>query len=90
MVLSPVNTGVRVRPCRTVCLCRSEFLDKAKKYPLLVIWLYGAGGAGRDNKLEIEGDQILGTHIWTRAENQAKHPAFVLVPQSPGIWAGSQ
>ncbi len=64
----------------------SESYDKSKKYPL-VIWLHGAGGAGNDNRLQIVGDQILGTHIWTRPENQAKHPTFVLVPQSPGIWA---
>jgi predicted peptidase len=56
-----------------------------KQYPL-VIWLHGAGGAGRDNRAQISGDQISGTRIWTKRENQAKHPVFVLVPQSPGNW----
>jgi predicted peptidase len=59
--------------------------DKTQSYPL-VIWLHGAGGAGDDNRLEIENDQTLGTHTWTRPDVQAKHPAFVLVPQSPGVW----
>jgi predicted peptidase len=56
-----------------------------KPHPL-VIWLHGAGGAGRDNKLQISGDQIPGTRTWTKPQNQAKYPAFVLVPQSPGPW----
>jgi predicted peptidase len=55
------------------------------RYPL-VMWLHGAGGAGDDNRKQIEGDQIAGTRIWTSKENQAKYPAFVLVPQSPGAW----
>src|SRR5437773_550639 len=62
--------------------------DKAKKYPI-VIWLHGAGGAGDDNLLNISGDQIPGTRLWTKAENQARHPAFVLVPQSTGGWAST-
>ena len=60
--------------------------DKAKAYPL-VIWLHGAGGEGEDNVAQIENDQTLGTHTWTRPEVQAKHPAFVLVPQTVGPWA---
>jgi len=62
--------------------------DKAKKYPLM-IWLHGAGGAGSDNLMQISGDQVPGTRIWTKFENQARHPAFVLVPQSSGGWASS-
>lgn len=60
--------------------------DKNKKYPI-IIWLHGAGGAGNDNLLQITGDQIPGTRVWTKPENQARHPAFVLVPQSEGGWA---
>jgi len=60
--------------------------DKNKRYPL-VIWLHGAGGAGDDNLLQISGDQIPGTRLWTKPENQQRHPAFVLVPQSTGGWA---
>jgi predicted peptidase len=62
--------------------------DKSKKYPL-IIWLHGAGGAGDDNLLQISGDQIPGTRLWTKPENQMRHPAFVLVPQSTGGWAST-
>jgi predicted peptidase len=60
-------------------------LNPAERYPL-VIWLHGAGGAGDDNRKQIEGDQVAGTRTWTKRENQAKHPAFVVVPQAPGAW----
>jgi predicted peptidase len=56
-----------------------------KPYPL-VIWLHGAGGAGEDNRAQISGDQISGTRTWTKPENQAKYPTFVLVPQNPANW----
>jgi len=59
--------------------------DKSKPYPL-VVWLHGAGSAGTDNIGQISLDNKLGTHFWTRNENQEKHPAFVLVPQSEGPW----
>lgn len=59
--------------------------DKHKRYPL-VLWLHGAGGSGFDNLQQISGDQIPGTHIWTTRENQVKHPAFVLVPQTVRAW----
>ena len=62
--------------------------NKENDYPL-VIWLHGAGGAGSDNLAQITEDQILGTHTWTRPQNQAKYPAFVLVPQSPTNWVSS-
>ncbi len=60
--------------------------SKAQEYPL-IIWLHGAGGAGTDNVLQISGDQVPGTRAWTKAEVQGKHPAFVLVPQSEGVWS---
>ena len=60
--------------------------DKSKKYPI-IIWLHGAGGAGDDNLRNISEDQIPGTRIWTKPENQSRHPAFVFVPQSTGGWA---
>src|SRR2546430_14441154 len=60
--------------------------DKDKQYAL-VLWLHGAGGAGTDNRAQISADQVLGTHTWTKPQNQTKHPAFVLVPQSPTNWA---
>jgi predicted peptidase len=55
--------------------------DPAKKYPL-VLWLHGSGGAGNDNRKQITLASTQGTHAWTRPENQAKNPAFVLAPQS--------
>src|SRR5258708_1214275 len=51
--------------------------DPQKTYPL-IIWLHGAGGAGRDNRTQILGDQIPGTRTWTNPAIQAKDPAFVL------------
>jgi len=62
--------------------------DKTMKYPL-VLWLHGAGGAGNDNRRQIEQDQVLGTHLWTSAEFQATHPTFVVVPQTTGTWTES-
>jgi predicted peptidase len=59
--------------------------DPRKRYPL-VVWLHGAGGLGTDNALQIQGDQIPGTHTWTTAKQQAAHPAFVLVPQAWRVW----
>src|SRR5439155_16977718 len=35
---------------------------------------------------EISEDQIPGTRLWTKAEIQKRHPAFVLVPQSHDGW----
>ena len=60
--------------------------DKQKTYPL-VLWLHGGGGIGNDNLGQISEDQVSGTRIWTKPENQALHPTFVLVPQSPRAWA---
>jgi predicted peptidase len=57
-------------------------------YPL-VLWLHGAGGAGGDNRAQIRADQTLGTHTWTKPQSQAKHAAFVLVPQSSTNWVSS-
>jgi predicted peptidase len=53
-----------------------------QKFPL-ILWLHGAAGRGDDNTLQISGGNTLGTHIWTKPENQAKFPAFVLAPQCP-------
>ena len=62
-----------------------KLYDRSISYPL-VIWLHGGGSAGDDNLGQISLDNTLGTHFWTRKENQDKHPAFVLAPQSPGGW----
>ena len=58
------------------------------QYPLM-LWLHGAGGAGGDNRAQIRADQTLGTHTWTKPQNQAKYPAFVVVPQSSTNWVSS-
>jgi predicted peptidase len=60
--------------------------NRKQEYPL-IIWLHGAGGAGTENVRQISGDQVPGTRIWTKPEVQEKHPAFVLVPQSEGVWS---
>jgi len=62
--------------------------DKSEKYPL-ILWLHGAGGIGDDNRRQISEDQVPGTRLWTKSQNQRRHPAFVLVPQSRAGW-GSQ
>jgi predicted peptidase len=61
---------------------------KSEAYPL-VLWLHGAGGIGTDNLKQIVDDQVPGTRIWTKPENLAKHPAFVVVPQSANPWSVS-
>lgn len=59
---------------------------EARRGPLpLVVYLHGGGGAGVDNLKQISGGNTLGTHVWTSPEMQAKHPAFVLAPQLPGL-----
>jgi len=58
---------------------------KSHKYPVIV-WLHGGGGSGIDNVRQIQGDQIPGTRIWTTAANQARLPAFVVVPQTTRGW----
>jgi poly(3-hydroxybutyrate) depolymerase len=63
--------------------------DKSNQYPL-VLWLHGAGGIGKDNRRQIQHDQVPGTHLWTKRENQARHPAFVVVPQSAMAWSANE
>jgi len=58
--------------------------ENARKAPLpLVLYLHGSGGIGTDNLKQISAGNSTGTHVWTTAEAQRKHPAFVLVPQLP-------
>ena len=58
---------------------------KSREYPVIV-WLHGGGGVGTDNLRQIQGDQVAGTRLWTAAANQARHPAFVVVPQAMTGW----
>jgi len=62
--------------------------DKDRQYPLVPVAARGRG-AGSNNLAQISEDQIPGTHTWTRPQNQARYPAFVLVPQSPTNWVSS-
>jgi predicted peptidase len=56
----------------------------------LVIFLHGIAGSGVDNKLQIDGGNRLGSHIWTTSAVQARHPAYLLAPQIPvgSTWTG--
>src|SRR5215475_12129721 len=58
---------------------------KSKQYPLIV-FLHGADGVGTDNVRQIQGDEAPGTHLWTKSNNVARRPAFILAPQSTGRW----
>ena len=49
----------------------------------LVVYLHGSAGAGDDNLKQMSGGNTAGTHAWTSAAAQAKHPAFVIAPQLP-------
>lgn len=53
---------------------------RSKPLPL-VLYLHGGGGVGRDNLKQISGGNTAGTHTWTTAAAQRKHPTFVLAPQ---------
>jgi predicted peptidase len=53
--------------------------DPATSYPL-VLFLHGAGERGSDNEAQLTANE--GATIWATPEEQAKHPAFVLAPQS--------
>jgi predicted peptidase len=55
--------------------------DGTRKYPV-VLWLHNAAGRGSDNLKQISGSNLLGSHVWTTAENQDKYHAFVLAPQA--------
>ena len=82
----------RTHPAKNGVMPYRLFIPKAydprQRYPLIV-WLHGAGGIGTDNAAQIAGDQIPGTHTWTTPERQAEHPAFIVVPQSPGVWTST-
>ena len=57
---------------------------RARSTPLpIVVYLHGGNGRGTDNLKQISGGNTNGTHVWTTAEMQARHPAFVLAPQLP-------
>jgi predicted peptidase len=53
-------------------------IEQGKKYPL-VLFLHGAGERGNDNTAQL----VHGSTLFTKAENRAKYPAFVIFPQCP-------
>lgn len=64
--------------------------EKAKgkrsgKFPL-VIFLHGGGERGSDNEKTLIANQ--GGTVWAMPKAQARHPAFVLVPQARDNWDG--
>jgi len=61
-------------------------LQAGRSYPL-VVFLHGAGGSGTDNLKQLERANMFGALVWTLPENQKRHPAFVLAPQSNMNWA---
>jgi predicted peptidase len=60
-------------------------LVPGRTYPL-VVFLHGAGGSGTDNAKQLEGGNVFGALVWTLPANQARHPAFVVAPQSDWNW----
>ena len=54
--------------------------DKSSRHPL-VVWLHGGAGRGSDNLRQITGGNTAGARVWTRTENQARFPCFVVAPQ---------
>ena len=61
-------------------------LTEGRRYPL-VVFLHGAAGSGTDNLKQLQSANIFGALVWALPENQARHPAFVLAPQSDVNWA---
>jgi len=63
--------------------------DATQKYPLVLI-LHGAAGAGADNQRQFAGGNHVPPAFFSAAENQARHPCFVLMPQCPrnDHWGG--
>ena len=57
--------------------------EARKKALPLVVYLHGGGGIGDDNLKQISGGNASGTHVWTTADAQRKHPTYVVAPQLP-------
>jgi len=57
----------------------------AAKIPL-ILYLHGAGGLGDDNRKQIAGGNLFGSHLWALPEIQKQHPSFILAPQTSFGW----
>ena len=77
------NTSGERMPYRLFTPAR---LEPGRRYPL-VVFLHGSGGGGTDNVKQLQGANVFGGLVWTLPENQSRHPAFVLAPQSDVNWA---
>jgi predicted peptidase len=62
-----------------------EMSSSQRPYPL-VVFLHGGTGSGVDNISQISGSNWRGAHLWIQADNQERHPCFVLAPQLPKLW----
>lgn len=58
----------------------------AKAKAALILYLHGAGGLGDDNKKQLAGGNVFGSHLWALPENQRKHPCYVVAPQTNSGW----
>lgn len=52
----------------------------------LVVFLHGGGERGDDNEKPLTANQ--GGTIWAKPQEQARRPAYVLVPQGRAVWNG--
>jgi predicted peptidase len=77
-----VNQGGERMPYRLFTPAR---LEPGRTYPL-VVFLHGSSGSGTDNGKQLEGGNLYGSLVWALPENQARHPAFILAPQSNWNW----
>jgi predicted peptidase len=62
-----------------------ERVEAGGKYPL-VVFLHGAGGSGTDNVRQLEDANVYGALVWGLPENQTRHPAFIVAPQTNVNW----
>jgi predicted peptidase len=52
----------------------------------LILWLHGAGGLGDDNRKQIAGGNLFGSHVWALPEHQERVPCYVVAPQTSFGW----
>jgi len=76
------NEQGEVMPYR---LFTPEHLEPGRRYPL-VVFLHGAAGSGTDNEQQLLGGNVYGALVWALPENQARHPAFIVAPQTDVNW----